>query len=476
VITLVEGTENRVADGASYLFDGAEDEPNAAVFSKDDLTINGSGSLTVNGNYNHGIASKDDLKIVSGNITVTAVNDAIKGRDSIAVKDGVLTLNAGGDGMQSNNDEDLERGYVVIEDGALRITAGLDGIQAETRLAISGGDITIVSGGGSVASSGGATWGGRGMEGNPNKTSSTESSKGLKAGVDVTITGGAISVNSLDDAVHSNDSITISGGDLVLASSDDGVHADSTLTINAGDLNIPQSYEGMESSVITINGGAIHIVSSDDGMNTTSGDADAVAGGPPMPGQRPGGFEAGDNHLYITGGYTAIDAMGDGIDSNGPIDMSGGVLIINGPTANNNGPLDYSGAFNITDGLVVAVGSSGMAQAPSASSTQYSVMYTFPSSQAAGTLVHIETKDGQELLTFEPTKAYQSVLLSSPELKNGSTVVVYSGGSSTGTVTDSLYSGGAYAAGTEVASLAISSIVTGAGSAMGGFPGGGRRR
>jgi hypothetical protein len=474
VITLADGTENYVTDRSSYLFEDAEDEPNAAIFSKDDLTINGSGSLTVNANYNNGIASKDDLKITGGTVTVNAVNDGIKGRDSIAVKDGVITVNAGGDGMQSNNDEDAEKGYVSIEGGTLDITAGMDGIQAETSLLVSGGDITVTSGGGSVntSTSGGGVWGGQGMEGNPNKP--TESAKGLKAGVDITITAGTIDINSADDSIHSNDSITINGGDMLLASGDDGIHSDTTLEINGGDISITQSYEGIESAVLTFNDGNIHIVASDDGINAVSGAGGAAAGG--MPGRGPGIFESGDNYLYVNGGYIAMDTMGDGMDINGPIDMTGGVVIVNGPTSNNNGALDYAGAFNLTGGFIVAVGSAGMAQAPSASSTQYSVMHTFPSVQAAGTMIHIEAENGEEILTFVPTKAYQSVVLSSPKLKNGTTYLVYSGGSSTGTVTDGLYSGGTYTAGTQVSSFTISSMVTGAGSYGGGFPGGGRRR
>ena len=474
VITLADGTENYVTDGSSYIFEDAEDEPNAAIFSKDDLTINGNGSLTVNANYNNGIASKDDLKITGGSITVNAVNDGIKGRDSIAVKDGTITINAGGDGMQSNNDEDAEKGYVVIEGGTLDITAGLDGIQAETSLLVSGGDIAITSGGGSVeaGTSGGGGWGGRGMGGNPNKP--PESVKGLKAGVDITIAGGVFNIASWDDAIHSNDSLTIQGGDFQLASGDDGIHSDATLTINGGVLSITQSYEGIESSVITINDGNIRLVASDDGINASSGTGGAAAGG--MQGRGRGMFESGDNYLYVNGGYIAIDATGDGMDINGPIDMTGGIVIVNGPTSNNNGALDYAGAFNLTGGFIVAVGSSGMAQAPGASSTQYSVMYTFESPQAAGTMIHIETEDGEEILTFVQTKAYQSVVLSSPELENGSTYLVYSGGSSTGTVADGLYSGGTYTGGIQVSSFTISSMVTGAGSLRGGFPGGARRR
>ncbi|MBN1933777.1 MAG: carbohydrate-binding domain-containing protein [Anaerolineae bacterium] len=466
VITLADGTENAVTDGASYILENPEsDEPNAAIFSNDDLTINGTGSLIVNANYNNGIASKDNLKITGGNITVNAVNDGIKGRNYIAVKDGTITVNAGGDGLQSNNDEDAEKGYILIEGGTLNITAGMDGIQAETRLMISGGDIAISSGGGSVNGSSKASWGNWGTENN-----TADSAKGLKAGVDVTITGGTITIDSSDDAVHSNTSITIDGGDILLTSGDDGIHSDSTLEINGGDINITQSYEGIESATITINDGSIRIVASDDGINTAGGvDSSALNG-------RPGQNEfaiSGNYHLYIHGGYVAVDAVGDGIDSNGPMDMTAGVVIINGPTSNGNGPLDYMGTFNITGGFLVAVGSSGMAQAPSMSSTQYSVMHNFTSPQAAGTLVHIETKDGEDILTFVPTKAYQSVLLSSPELKNGSTYVVYSGGSSTGTVTDSLYSGGTYTAGAPVTSLTISSMVTG--GTGGGFPGGGGR-
>ncbi|MCX6032493.1 MAG: carbohydrate-binding domain-containing protein [Chloroflexi bacterium] len=450
VITLAEGTQNTVTDGAKYVFpDAKTDEPNAAIFSKDDLTINGSGALTVVANYNNGIASKDDLKITGGNITVNAVNDGIKGRDSIVVKDGTITVKAGGDGLQANNDEDAKKGYVAIEGGTLNITAGMDGIQAETRLMVSGGNITLLTGGG-------------------NARKAADSAKGLKAGVALTVTGGVFSVNSGDDALHSNNSITISGGEFLLASADDAIHADATLEVSGGDVRITKSYEGMESNKITINAGTIHLVASDDGINgpSTSSSGGAMQGRP-----GPGGFESGDSHLTVNGGYIAVNALGDGIDINGAVDMTGGTVIVNGPTSNNNGALDHAG-FKITGGFLVAAGSAGMAQAPDTSSTQYSLIYNFASAQAAGTLVHIETKDGKALLTFAPAKTYQSIVISSPEIKNGSTYVVYSGGRATGTVADSLYSDGTYTAGTQVASYTISSIVTGAGAGMGGMPGG----
>lgn len=469
VINLADGTSNSVTDGTAYVLPDADsDEPNAVIFSKDDLTIKGSGTLTVDANYNDGITSKDDLKITGGSITVQAVNDGIRGRDSVEIKGGSITVNAAGDGIQSNNDEDAEKGYISIEDGTLNIIAGADGIQAETSLAISGGDITVKSGGGSSAVSTQNTGGGRGMETIVTGTDDdSDSAKGLKAGAAVIITGGTLDINSADDAIHSNDAITISGGESALASSDDAIHADSTLEINGGDITIARCYEGLDSAAITINGGDIHLVASDDGVNAvTKGAGSEMMGGP---GQNT--FAAtGSNSLAINGGYLVVNAGGDGLDINGPITMTDGTVIINGPTNSGNGPIDYLGSFTISGGDFLAVGSAGMAMAPSTSSTQNSVMLTYSASQAAGTLVHIESDEGEDILTFAPAKTYQSVVFSSSALARGSGYVVYSGGRSTGTVQDGLYSGGTYTPGTEVTSFTISGTVTTVGSQNGQMP------
>ncbi len=471
VITLADGTENSVTDGDSYIFEDAEsDEPNAAIFSKDDLTINGGGSLTVTAHYNDGITSKDDLKVTGGSITVNAVNDGIRGKDSVAVRDANLTITVDGDGIQSNNDEDPEKGYIVIESGTIDITAGADGIQAETSLNISGGDITVSSGGGSVNSSsaGGNTWGRWGGETNVASEDTSSSAKGLKAGVAVTITGGTIVIDSSDDAVHANDGITIGGGTIHIASGDDGVHADATLEINGGEIVITKCYEGIESASITINDGTLHITASDDGINVAGGNDGSSMNG--RPGQNTFA-SSGTNALHINGGYIVIDAAGDGIDVNGSVEMTGGTVIVNGPTNSGNGALDYDGGFTVTGGLLVAAGSSGMAQAPGTASTQHSGVVTYASAQQAGTMVHIETESGEDVLTFVPTKAYQSVVLCSPELSEGSTYSVYSGGNSTGTATDGLYSGGTYTPGTQVTEFTVSGIVTYAGSSGAGMPG-----
>jgi hypothetical protein len=208
--------------------------------------------------------------------------------------------------MQSNNDEDAEKGYVSIEGGTLNITAALDGIQAETRLAISGGDVTISSGGGSANSSSKADWGNWGRPGASSDDDSANSAKGLKAGVDVAIAGSTIHIDASDDAIHSNGSLTINGSEMLLVSGDDGIHSDSTLEISGGDLAITQSYEGIESATITINDGNIHIVSSDDGINAAGGNDGSSMNG--RPGQNRFDFSR-DYHLYLHGGYIVLPRL-----------------------------------------------------------------------------------------------------------------------------------------------------------------------
>lgn len=475
IITLAEGTDNSVTDGKLYVFDEAgADEPDAAIFSKDDLTINGDGLLTVTAQYNHGIVSKDDLKITCGHITVTAPGDGIRGKDSVAVKDGTIMIDAGGDGIQSSNDEDLEKGYVSIEGGTITITAGEDGIQAETSLSVTGGLLNITTGNGS-GTSGTTNMNPRG--GMTTATTAADSStKALKANGPVTITGGTITIDSADDAIHSDDRIRIDSGSITASTGDDGIHANSTLAINGGTIDILKSYEGLEAKVITINSGTIHVTASDDGINAADG-----SGGLMMPGRagpvQNAAATSSSISLTINGGYIYVNANGDGIDVNGPITMTDGMVIVNGPTNNGNGALDYDSTFTMNGGYLVTAGSSGMAMAPGSSSSQYSVMVNFDSAQPAGTMVHIETDSGEDLLTFMPTKTYQSVVLNSPELGKGMSCYVYTGGKSTGTVRDGLYTGGTYSGGTPATTFTISNVVTTTGSTaamgMGGNMAGG---
>ncbi|MFX1566576.1 MAG: carbohydrate-binding domain-containing protein, partial [Promethearchaeota archaeon] len=345
--------------------------------------------------------------------------------------------------LKADNADDAAEGYISVENGVITVTSGGDAIQAATDVMITDGKISLTSGGGSS----GVIY-------------ASTSAKGIKANVSVTIDGGTFTIDSADDAVHSNDKITINGGSFAISTGDDGFHADTSLEVNGGTIDITESYEGMESAVITINDGDIHITSSDDGLNAAGGnDGSGMDPGPGRPG-RDGFMESGDYYLYINGGYIVIDSGGDGMDINGGIEMTGGYVIINGPTSNMNGALDYYSSFKITGGFLVAVGSSGMAEAPGTSSTQYSFLLNFRSSISAGTLINLQTSDGTVIFSFKPTKAYQSIVFSSSTLTAGTTYDVYLGGSSTGTATDGLYLSGTYTPGTKYGSFILSSIVT----------------
>ena len=460
IIEMADGTVNAITDSAEYEnVDATTGEPSAAIFSNDDLTISGDGTLIVTAKYNNGIQSNDDLRITGGTVVVDAVNDALKGRDSVTIRDADVTVTAGADGVQSTNTEDADRGTITIESGTLHITAELDGIQAATNLLVSGGDITIVTGGGSANSSTTSSiWGTWGREGLSTSSADTTSAKGLKATVDVTITGGTIDIDSSDDAIHSNDTLTIDAGTIAISSGDDGIHADTSLVINGGTIDIDTSYEGIESMDLSLNGGSIYVTASDDGINGAGGsDGSAVMG---RPGQNM--FAESTNcAMTVSGGYIYVDAIGDGLDINGPITMTGGTVVLHAPTDDRDGALDWTGSFDISGGFLIAAGSCGRTtQAPSSISAQYSVLVNLNSSVSAGTLIHIEDENGNSVATFEPTKTWQSFLLSTASLEFGETYNIYVGGSASGESTDGLYARGTYSPGTNVGSFTISSAVT----------------
>ena len=450
-LTLVEGTESVITDAESYVYEDATvDEPNAAIFSKDDLKINGTGSLIVNANYNNGIASKDDLDIKNGDITINAVNNGLKGKDSIEIDNGTFVINSGDDAIKSDNTTDTTKGWITINNGTFNLTATGDGIQAETDLLINGGTFTIETGGGSEnSSSKSSSWGVWGIPGHAQTSSSsseeTTSAKALKAGVNLTVEDGSFNIDSSDDSIHTNDSIVINGGSFTIASGDDGIHADTTLDINGGTIDIIKSYEGLESTTITINDGTIHLIASDDGINAAGGNDGSAMNG--RPGQN--NFSSTSGMIYFNGGYVYVNASGDGLDANGSIEMSGGTVIVDGPTDGGNGALDYDATFNISGGLLIASGSNAMLQTPSSSSSQNTIVVS--SNTSSHTLVNIQDSTGTDLITYAPSKSSQVIMISSPEFKTGETYTISTGGTSTGTEIDGLYKGGSYSGGSNVA-------------------------
>ncbi len=482
ILILEEGTENIFSDTAREVpTDENADYATATIYSKDDLQIEGYGTLTVNANFNKGIFSKNDIDVREEPvINITSADDGIRGKDSVEITGGTINITAGGDGIRSSETEETEKGFITISGGTLNINSDLDGIQAITALTISGGTIDITSGGGatgntssngneSMMSSGGGrgSKGGRGNvfdmfsngDARPNDSSSFEyaedstvSTKGMKSDSEIIISGGKLQINSLDDCIHAV-KVTVSGGVYSLSSDDDGVHADDTVTVSGGEINIVKSYEGVEGKVINISDGNIVLKSSDDGFNAADGTSETTSQGGGM--FMGGGMMDYDSSCVInmSGGYVHIDADGDGVDSNGNVYMTGGTIIVFGPVSGGNGALDYGGTFNISGGTLLALGSAGMAQ--SVTGTGDVSVLAFNYSQSANQLVAIvrESDNDEALIGFANTKSYSTVVFASDEIEDDEKYSVYQGGTFSGQAYNGVYIDCDYTLGTLVGTL-----------------------
>ena len=433
-VTLAEGSENTLESG-SEAPSGEDENVDGVIFSRSDLTLNGSGFLTINAGYKHGIVSKDDLVITGGVYNITAVGGGLYGKDCVKILDGTFNLNVEMDGIQSDNEEDADRGFVYIAGGTYDITAGHDGIQAETLLKVADGTINITTGTGSGAAVNGSSDTDSTSNGSTNVTdsSSSESIKGLKSGSLLEITGGTIVINSEDDSVHSNGSITITAGDLTISSDDDAVHADENLQIDSGSIQILQSYEGLEGKSVVINDGTISLVSADDGINANGG-ADSSGFGGFGRGFETDSFGSSETDIYIAinGGEITIDASGDGLDSNGNLYITGGVTYISGPSDSGNGALDYGEGCTgeISGGVLLAVGASGMAENMSSSSTQCTFMQNLDETASGGDTITITDASDNVLANYTPVRSYQNIIFSCPKLQVEETYTVTAGSQS----------------------------------------------
>lgn len=424
---LAEGTQNMLTDAATYSFSDAlsskeDEEPNACVYSKADMVIAGTGTLTVNGSASNGITGKDTLCVETATVRVTAKNHGINGKDALVVKSAAVTVDCGGDALRSTNDSDKKCGFVALSDVTLSLTAGEDGVQAETVLFADSGTVTVKTGGGSTAT-----------------VSSDTSAKGLKAGAGVLLKGGSYALDCSDDAIHSNGNAAISDGTFVLATGDDGVHADENVTVSGGTITVTKSYEGIEGATVDITGGVIDITASDDGLNAAGGN-DQSGFGPRM--DNFGGGRGNDSTYYIriAGGKITINAGGDGIDSNGSLTVSGGETYVSGPPDKGNGALDFDGTGTITGGIVVAAGASGMAQNFSENSTQGSMLVSFGNFGTGA--VTVTNAAGETLVSFTPVGQYSCVVVSAPTLQKGETYTVNACGQSQSVTLSSLIYGG----------------------------------
>ena len=510
-------------------------ESGCGIYSKNDLTVKGEGYIEAISEYGNGIRCKKDIEIGVCDLYVKAGNNGIKGDESVKItkKNRSVTVEANGDAIKSDTapvyDTDgvtlLEGGTVTINGGVINLTAKTetdaatgeikygDGIQADCLLAINGGEISITAEGdgmncsmGNVEITDGAITvnaqqdciqsdysaiisGGKlklkaytGAPANPSSSTTTaNSTKGIKGGNLVKISGGELDINSYDDAIHSNNTVLLSGGVIYAASGDDGVHADSYLYIrDDAELHVTKSYEGIEAAKIYVEGGKSYVVSTDDGANgageepttepyfgdevTTAAYADVVELNGPGGGGNWGGNqgpnwgqEDSSNYGYIevSGGLLYIEAEGDGFDSNGSAVISGGTVLVNGPTKGGNGVFDIGDGANctlkVTGGTLVGAGIKDMAVTPNSfSDSQYYVCANNISTQSAGKAFRLTDNSGNELITYVPSKSYGWVLVSSPELAAGNYTLSYGGSVSGGTYTVGNYGiveGGAFSGG-----------------------------
>lgn len=438
-VTLAAGTENALINGGTFA-DEQDESIDGALFSRQDLTINGSGTLHITSPAGHGIVCNDDLVLTGGTISVSSASHGLKANDSVRMT-GALTLSvdAGKDGIHAENDEDDSLGFVYIEQGTLSLEAEGDGLSASAYMQILDGTFAITAGGGSVNGTKESSdqWGGfmdRG--GGPQRqmseseqTSSEDDStsmKGLKAAGDLTIVSGTFQIDSANDAVHANASITVRGGTFDITTGDDGMHADDTLTITDGTIAISESYEGLEALHVDIQGGNITLTSSDDGLNAAGGtDASGTEGG------RDGMFGGGgmsassDGTITISGGILNINASGDGIDANGMIEITGGYTVVCGPTQGDTATLDYDTAASISGGTFIGTGASGMAQ--TFSDAQQGLISVSLNAQTEGTAITLTDQDGNEIISHIPELSYAVIILSSPDIISGETYTLTAG-------------------------------------------------
>lgn len=450
-ITLAPDTENSLECGETLTPVG-EYEVDAALYSRCDLTLNGSGKLTVTAPGGHGITSKDDLAITGGNYPITCASQGLDANNSVRICGGSFVIDAGKDAIHAEHSEDPELGFVYISGGDFQLEAEGDGISASANLQIHAGNFTVLAGGGyengkQHSSDGWGNMGG-GRPGGPGgrprssdttTTATTEdastSMKGLKSGAGMLICGGTFTVDSADDSFHSNTTLTINGGTFTIASGDDAVHAEDTLTVAACTMTVSTCYEGLEAEYIYIQGGAFTLTCDDDGLNASGGtDSSGMGGRDEMFGGPGGGMGgSGNGAIEISGGTLTIRSSGDGLDSNGSLLISGGNIFVTNPRSGDVSVLDSQSQPVITGGTYIGLGASTMmAQSFSNASTQGVIACTV-GNQSAGQTITIKDSRGNGILTTQTEYSTVLMIVSSPDIIKGDSYTVTIGTTS-GTV------------------------------------------
>ena len=415
ILYSASGTTNTISDGADYTATG-EDDPDAVVYSKADLTIAGEGTLKVNGNHEDGIHTSDGLVIASGTLEVNAANTGIKGKDYVDILGGTITVTAQQDGIKSTNDTDEGQGWTRLSNGTVTVNAGDDGFKASRVVEISGGSLTV-----------------------------EQSDEGIEAQY-INVSGGDVNVTSADDGM--NASLKTSDSE----STDSSANTSDTANQQQGSLpggqqngtsNQQQQGTGQppQGQPPAMSG------TSQDGtsQNGTTGTGQQGMGQPPqggMPGGGGGTFEVIDAAINVSGGNITVNAEGDGIDSNGVTTLSGGTLIVNGPSQGGNAALDTNGDLLLNGATVLSGSTADMFEAPSTNSTSGYLKLTNSSGFEQGSTVQVADSSGKVVANYKVTKSnVQLVLVSSSSIVKGQSYTVYTTTSAVDSNAASLASG-----------------------------------
>ncbi len=422
-ITAADGTNNTIANGGNFI----NEETDAAIFSRMDLTVNGSGKLDVKSPAGNGITCKDDLVVAVGTMTLSAGKHGLDANDSIRITETNLTITAGKDGIHSENNDDDALGFVYVSSGIFSISASGDGISAGSTIQINDGNFTIKT-----------------------KNNTNESIKGIKSGSSMLLSAGVFSIESADDAIHAGN-VAITNGTYQIASGDDAIHADDILQITDGSIQVTKSYEGLEAHHVNVSGGNIQINCTDDGINAAGGnDSSGIQGGrdPMEPGNKPapggpghpegpgapgapGGpgnpGKAGDGSVTISGGALNIISSGDGIDANGTLTITGGMTTVTGPAHGDTAILDFDVSGGIGGGTFIGTGSAGMAQTFS-NSTQGVISVNV--GEQAVTTITLADADGNTILSHTPNLPFAVIIISTPDMVKSASYTITVGESS----------------------------------------------
>lgn len=417
-VTLAEGTTNTLTDGSGYTLDEGSDEPNATLFSKADLTINGSGTLNVTGSYAHAINSKDDLVITGGAFNITSQADAVRGRDCVKISGGTFNVTAGEDAFKSNNDEDATRGFALVDGGTYSVSAGDDAFHAETALLIRGGDITV-----------------------------TSCEEGYEAAL-IQVEGGNSNITANDDGLNASygSSTTSTGGGAGMgAGAGANAGTDPNASANTGtsagmDTNagvVTNASMDMSANVTSVDASTSTDATTNPGTPPTEGTAPSSSGTAPsgdMAGNGGGGAGAGMGEadsrcqVKISGGTLTVNAGGDGIDSNGTLEITGGTVLVSGPENNGNSALDYASTATVSGGTMIIAGMDGMAQSFSGGTQAFAMV---SATGSAGSTIQIASADGTVLASFTAPKQFDNVVVSASGMTDGQTYQLLVDGTAT---------------------------------------------